>query len=147
MTRGWRSTNESGLESCSERNALRRSPLLGSLAAQVSARAPRAHADKNRRALRRPRLLTRRAVGRFPHDPDSRSEEMAGILKMRTHECYSQYFYHLRGILWARNNRESRVHGELDLVQLYSRRSRGGIVAPVLTAKWFARSAEREEEG
>ena len=27
-----RSTNESGLESCSERNALRRSPLLGSLA-------------------------------------------------------------------------------------------------------------------
>ena len=97
------------------------------------------------RALRRPRL-TRRAVGRFPHDPDSRSEEMAGILKMRTHECYSQYFYHLRGILWARNNRESRVHGELDLVQLYSRRSRGGIVAPVLSGLRDQLS-EREEGG
>ena len=62
----------------------------------MSARAPRTHADKNRRALRRPppRLLTRRAVavGRFPPDPDSRLDEMGGILKIRTHECYFQYF-------------------------------------------------------
>ena len=58
----------------------------------MSARAPRAHADKNRRALRRPRLLTRRAVGRFPPDPDSRLDEMGGILKIRTHECYFHYF-------------------------------------------------------
>ena len=59
----------------------------------MSARATRAHAVKNRRALRRPRLLTRRrAVGRFPPDPDSRLDEMGGILKIRTHECYFQYF-------------------------------------------------------
>ena len=55
-------------------------------------RSPRLCGQKPARATSPPVSLTRRAVGRFPPDPDSCLGEMGTILKIRTRERYLQHF-------------------------------------------------------